>query len=121
MRLLPLFLAIVMFAAPMPQWQTSTVTSGLKMGYQLVVADLNRDGKADIIVIDERGTELAWYENPSWQRHVLIKDVPRAINLDVYDIDGDGVPEIALGYHFETDPEKSIGNVVILKSGPDPR
>ena len=25
------------------------------------------------------------------------------------------------GYHFETVPEKSIGNVLILKSGPDPR
>ena len=91
------------------------------MGYQLVAADLNHDSRPDLIVIDERGTELAWYENLSWERHVLIKDVPRAINLDVYDLDGDGIPEIALGYNFETVPEKSIGNVVILKSGPDPR
>ena len=91
------------------------------MGYQLVAADLNRDGRPDLIVVDERGTELAWFENPTWERHVLIKDVPRTINLDVYDYDGDGIPEIAMGHNFETAPEKSVGNVLILKSGPDPR
>jgi hypothetical protein len=91
------------------------------MGYQLVAADLNRDGRPDLIVVDERGTELAWFENPAWQRHVLIKDVPRTINLDVYDYDRDGIPEIAMGHNFETVPEKSAGNVLILKSGPDPR
>lgn len=108
-------------AADLPDFRETTITSSLKMGYQLVVADLNRDGKPDLIVVDERGTELAWYENPSWERHVLIKDVPRTINLDVYDYDGDGIPEIAMGHNFETDPTKSIGNVLILKSGPDPR
>ena len=91
------------------------------MGYQLVAADLNRDGRPDLIVVDERGTELAWYENPTWERHVIIRDVPRTINLDVYDYDGDGIPEIAMGHNFETTPEKSIGNVLILKSGSDPR
>ena len=107
--------------AELPQWRETTVTDSLKMGYQLVVADLNRDGRPDLIVVDERGTELAWFENPTWERHVLIKGVPRTINLDVYDYDGDGIPEIAMGHNFETVPEKSIGNVLILKSGPDPR
>ncbi|HEY3442792.1 MAG TPA: FG-GAP-like repeat-containing protein [Paludibaculum sp.] len=116
--LLPL---VALLAAALPPWQETTVTSAVKMGYQLVAVDLNRDGKPDLIVVDERGTELAWYENPTWERHVLVADVPRTINLDVYDYDGDGIPEIAMGYHFETTPEKSVGNVVILKSGPDPR
>jgi hypothetical protein len=43
--------------------------------------------------------------------------VPRIINLDVYDYDGDGIPEIAVGRNFETVPEKSIDNVLILKRG----
>jgi hypothetical protein len=107
--------------AGLPPYQTITIAGDLKMGYQLVAADLNRDGKLDLIAVDERGTELAWYENPTWERHVIVKDVPRTINLDVYDFDGCGIPEIAMGHHFETDPQKSVGNVVILKSGPDPR
>jgi len=118
---LPCLLVAALSAAELPKFRETTITGSLKMGYQLVVADLNRDGKPDLIVVDERGTELAWYENPGWERHVLIRDVPRTINLDVYDYDGDGVPEIAMGHNFETDPAKSIGNVLILKSGPDPR
>jgi hypothetical protein len=121
----PSFLAAVLVVAlpgaDLPQWRETTVMSDLKMGYQLVAADLNRDGRLDIIEVDERGTELAWFENPTWERHVLIANVPRTINLDVYDTDGDGIPEIAMGHNFETVPEKSIGNVLILKSGQDPR
>jgi FG-GAP-like repeat/FG-GAP repeat len=114
-------LAAALPAADFTQWRATTITDSLKMGYQLVAADLNRDGRPDIIVVDERGTELAWFENPGWERHVIVRDVPRTINLDVYDYDGDGVPEIAMGHNFETAPEKSIGNVVLLKSGADPR
>lgn len=116
-----LFAVEALPGADFPQWRETTATESLKMGYQLVAADLNRDGRPDLIVVDERGTELAWLENPTWERHVIIKDVPRTINLDVCDYDGDGIPEIAMGHNFETMPEKSTGNVLILKSGPDPR
>jgi len=61
--------------------QTITIAGDPQNGYQLVAADLNRDGKLDLIAVDERGTELAWYENPTWERHVIVKDVPRTINL----------------------------------------
>jgi hypothetical protein len=116
-----LFTAAAIFAADFSQWHAATVVDSMHMGYQIVAADLNRDGRPDIIEVDERGTELAWYENPTWERHVIVSNVPRTINLDLYDYDGDGIPEIAMGHNFETAPEKSIGNVLILKSGPDPR
>ncbi len=122
LALLPGFaLTLALHSAELPRYRDTVITNHLKMGYQIVVADLNRDGSLDLIAVDERGTELAWYENPTWERHVLVADVPRTINLDVYDYDGDGIPEIAMGHNFETDPAKSIGNVWILKSGRDPR
>jgi VCBS repeat protein len=117
LRILPFLVVAALPGADLPQWRETTITDSLKMGYQLVAADLNRDGRPDLIAVDERGTELAWYENPTWERHVIIKDVPRTINLDLYDYDGDGIPEIAMGHNFETVPEKSVGNVLILKSG----
>jgi hypothetical protein len=117
-----LFLLLAAAAcAETPAFRAVTAVSGLKMGYQLVVADLNRDGRKDLIVVDERSTELAWYENPGWTRYVLVDNVPRVINLDTADLDGDGVPEIAMAHFFETNPEKSAGAVLLLKSGPDPR
>jgi hypothetical protein len=105
----------------LPLFREHLVTADLKMGYQLAVADLNRDGRKDLIAIDERTTEVAWYENPGWQRHVLASNVPRPINADCWDMDADGIPEVALAYGFETNPEKSSGNLVLLKSGPDVR
>ena len=102
-------------AGELPEFKAQTVTSSIKFGYQLVAADLTGDGKKDLIAIDERATELAWFENPTWERHVLATDVPRPLNAACHDIDGDGVPEVVLAYRFECRPEDSVGNVVLLK------
>ncbi len=64
-------LAAALAAGALAQFRETTIAGDLKMGYQLVMADLNRDGKPDLIAVDERATELAWYENPGWRRHVL--------------------------------------------------
>src|SRR5262249_2207084 len=42
------FLAVVLNAADLPQFHDLTISTDLKMGYQIVVADLNRDGKPDL-------------------------------------------------------------------------
>ena len=108
-------------ARDLPAFRERTIATGLTLGYQLVAADINGDGRQDLIAVDERGTELAWYENPGWQRHVIIANVPRTINVDVSDIDGDGIPEIAILYRFESRPEKSIGIMSLLHHDGDPR
>lgn len=107
-------------AGELPQFREISVTSSLKMGYQLLSIDVNGDGRKDLIAIDERASELAWYENPSWTRHVIATDVPRQLNADAWDVDGDRRPEIVLAYRFESSPERSVGNVALLKAGPDP-
>lgn len=108
-------------AIPLPQFRTRVITQAIKFGYQLVAVDLTGDGKKDLITIDERATELAWFESPAWDRHVLAVDVPRQLNAACCDIDGDNSPEVVLAYHFESRPEQSVGNVVLLKSGTDVR
>jgi hypothetical protein len=115
------FLASVVTAGELPRFREITVTSSVEMGYQLLSVDLNGDGRKDLIAIDERASELAWYENPSWTRHVIATGVPRQLNADAWDTDGDGRPEIVLAYRFESSPERSVGNVALLKSGANPR
>ena len=96
-----------------------TVATGLTSGYQVVIADMNKDGKPDLIAVAEGLTDLVWFENPSWQRHVIAGGFSRMINVAAYDIDGDGIPELALGHEFNNVPPKSVGIVSILTHQPD--
>ena len=118
-----LWACISLYAQDLPRFREHVITNELKFGYQLVAADLNGDGKKDLIAVDEAATELVWFENqhPAWKRHVLAVDVPRPLNADCWDVDGDGVPEVVLAYRFEPSPERSVGNVVLLNSGADVR
>ncbi len=98
-----------------------TIDTGLTGGYQVVVADLNRDGKPDIIALASGLKELRWYENPSWTRHVLVSGINRPINAAAYDVDGDGIPEIALAHEFAAVYASSPGVISIMAhQGGDP-
>jgi hypothetical protein len=97
------------------------IEPSLKGGYSVLVTDVNRDGKPDVIGLSNQSPELAWYENPGWERHVLIKDVTALVNIAAADIDGDGIPEIAVETDFSMVAAKSRGQVWILHHQGDPR
>ena len=103
------------------QFTEHTIASNLKGGYQVVVADINHDGKPDIIALASGMTELVWFENPTWERHVIAGGLSRMINLAAWDIDGDGIPEIVLASEFANEASKSIGIVSVLHHNGDPR
>ncbi len=100
-----------------PRFIPHEIATGLTGGYQVVVADLNHDGKPDLIAVASNLPTLTWYENPSWTPHVLASGLRGLINVAVTDLDGDRIPEIAVAYGFSTNPAQSAGNVVILSHG----
>ncbi len=108
-------------AAPPVEFRAHTVATDLRGGYQVVAADLNRDGRPDLIALASGLSELVWYENPGWQRHVIARGLRGMINLAARDTDGDGVPEIILAWEFSMTPSESAGLVALLRSGSDPR
>src|ERR1043166_8480005 len=105
---------------PRANFAEHTIATGLVGGYQVVVWDINHDGKPDIVALASGLSELAWFENPGWQRHVLIGNIARPINCAAWDIDGDGIPEIALAHEFSNNPAQSVGVVSLLKHKGDP-
>jgi hypothetical protein len=107
-------------ATPPAEFVEHPIAAGLKGGYQVVIADLNKDGKPDIIALASGMNELVWYENPDWKRHVLTSDLPHMINLAAWDTDGDGIPEIVLAYEFANEAKNSIGILSVLQHGADP-
>lgn len=130
-RILPILFTVTLIAfglfpararqgqATAAQFTAHTIATDLRGGYQVVAADLNRDAKPDLIALASGMNELVWFENPGWQRHVLAVNVPRPINCAVWDVDGDGIPEVALAYEFANDPARSLGIVSLLKHKAD--
>lgn len=53
-------------AQNLPQFRDQVISKAVKFGYQLVVVDLNADGKKDLLAVDEQATEVAWLENSTW-------------------------------------------------------
>lgn len=102
------------------QFVTHTAATELRFGYQAMIADLNRDGRPDLVGLGAQMQELLWFENPTWERHVLVGEVSGMINTDAADLDGDGIPELALAYGFSTVGSRSSGEIAILRHNGDP-
>lgn len=122
MRYASLFLFCASLGAAGPaRFAEHTIATGLKGGYQVVIADLNHDGKPDIIALASGMPDLVWYENPTWERHVIASGFSRMINCAAWDTDGDGIPEIALASGFDNQAKNSTGIVSLLRHEGDPR
>jgi hypothetical protein len=90
-------------------------------GYAVGAADFNKDGRLDVIANSLQASELAWYENPTWTRHVIVADTPQIVNQAMADLDGDGIPEIAFQSAFAMQPAKSVGENWLARHQGDPR
>jgi len=102
------------------RFRTHTIATGLDGGYHVVIADLNGDGRPDVIALASGLSELRWYQNPTWEPHVLVAGIHDPINAAVFDTDGDGIPEIALAHEFSNVYPESRGLVSILTHDGDP-
>jgi hypothetical protein len=91
------FVSIVS-AQPVPEskWRVEEIDT-IQIGYGLQMADVNGDGKTDIVLADK--STVQWYENPKWTKHVIARNLTKRDNVCVTarDIDGDGKCEIAVG------------------------
>ena len=83
-------------SVPEFRWRTETIDE-IQVGYGLQMTDVDGDGKTDIVLADKK--TIQWYQNPSWKKHVIAKDLTKRDNVCVAarDIDGDGKCEIAVG------------------------
>ena len=101
-------------------FRAHVIEADLEGGYQVLATDLNQDGLADVIGLSNRLPELYWYENPSWQRHVVVGDMHRMITLAAAQIEGDPVPEIVIATHFGQTEAESEGRLFYLQHQGDP-
>jgi hypothetical protein len=96
------------------------IDANFRGGYAVAAVDFNHDGKPDVIANSLALGELAWYENPTWARHVIAPE-QQIVNEAMADIDGDGIPEIAFQSSFAMQAANSKGFNWIAHATADPR
>ncbi|GAA5136473.1 VCBS repeat-containing protein [Prosthecobacter algae] len=118
--LLPLFLAALPLAAQVtPQFREQEIDTQVGIGYGLATADVDGDGKTDILLADK--DTIVWYQNPSWTKHVIAEKLTDKdhVCIAARDIDGDGKAEIAVGAQWNPGDTETSGAVFYLQPPAD--
>ena len=109
-------------------FKVQVVDNQISIGYGLAIGDVNGDGKADILLADQK--EIVWYQNPGdktspWKRYVMAANLTPQDNVCIAarDLDGDGRVEVAVGAGWnpaETSDSTKSGAVFYLIRPQDP-
>lgn len=96
------FLAVCGFLLPRvfaaePVFRPLEIDSQIGIGYGVAVADVDGDGRPDILLVDR--DQVVWYQNPDWQKHRMTGKLTNAdhVCIAATDLDGDGKAEVAVG------------------------
>ena len=113
----------LMAQVPSSHFEKETVGQ-IEIGYGLQVGDVDGDGQADVLLADK--DQFVWYENGTWEKHVMVEGLTEKDNvcLAARDIDGDSKVEVAVGAQWnpgETSDTLKSGAVYYLVSPSDPR
>ena len=122
-----LFLCLVIFISvttltqeARPGFKEQIVDPNVGVGYAVTVADINQDGKTDIVVVTENPDQVVWYENPSWTRRVIVEASPiLPVCIQPLDVDGDGKVELIMGADWRPSNTKTGGTVWLLQRPSD--
>jgi hypothetical protein len=101
----------------LPPFRQQLIDDDIGDCWGLTVADVNADGKSDVVALSYKPARVVWYENPAWKRHIVVEnhpDMPECIQP--LDVDGDGRIELILGADYiEPLDRKKGGTVWLLK------
>jgi len=94
----------------MLRWQAHHVAK-VPNGYQVAVADVNGDGKPDILALSTTESVVEWYENPSWKAHPITTATRNNVNLAPLFQPGYPARGLALAANFSLEDSRSGGDV----------
>jgi hypothetical protein len=110
-------LAFAAEPASLPRFEVQEFDTRLKIGYAVLIVDIDGNGLPDIVIVDQH--EVVWYENPSWQKRWILRGKTRPDNVCIaaVDIDGDRQPELVLGAGWRPMDTTTAGQLCWLRRG----
>jgi hypothetical protein len=107
--------AVTASQATPPKFRGQELVTDFGVGYAVQIADVNGDKRPDIVAIS--GTQLVWFENPTWQKHVALdgKTPKDNVCLAPHDIDRDGRMDVAVGATWQ--PRNTTGGGTLHWTG----
>jgi len=94
----------------MVRWQAHPVAKLLN-GYQVAVADVNGDGKPDILALSSVENIVAWYENPSWRPRPVTTRTRKNISIAPLFRPGHPARGVALASEFDPNDSRTGGEI----------
>ena len=100
-----------------PKFKVQEVLTDLTIGYAVITADVNGDGKPDIVIVDKH--RVLWLENPTWKRRIILegKTKPDNVCIAAGDFDGDGQIDFVIGAGWTPFDTKTPGTLQWVKRG----
>ena len=95
-------------------FKEQVIDDKVEIGYGAALADVNGDGKTDILLADKK--LIVWYQNPAWTKHIIAESLTPKDNVCIAarDIDGDGKCEVAVGAEWNPGDTENSGAVFYL-------
>ncbi len=108
-------------AAELPalRMRAETIDPSIQIGYGLAIADVDGDGKDDLILADAR--QIVWYRAPKWEKFVMAENLTAKDNVCIAarDLDGDKKAEVAVGAEWNPGDTINSGAVFFLEPPAD--
>ncbi len=115
------FLSAALAAAAVPElrMRAQTIDAKIQIGYGLAVADVDGDGRTDLLLADAK--QIVWYRAPDWQKFVMAENLTPKDNVCIAarDLDGDGKAEVAVGAEWNPGDTVGSGAVFLLEAPAD--
>jgi hypothetical protein len=105
--------------APALRVRAQIIDSAIQIGYGLAVADVDGDGKDDILLADAK--QIIWYRAPNWEKFLMAENLTPKDNVCIAarDLDGDGKAEVAVGAEWNPSDTVNSGAVFLLDAPKD--
>ena len=65
------------FDSTFPTFIKHTIAS-FGSGYMTVIADIDHDGKPDVVALSSGSDGVVWFKNPAWEKHTITTAAKRA-------------------------------------------